>query len=98
MATTVFVPRGAFKLLRGTTRSCEFKADSGNLNVRHFCGTCGSPLFTDLKGFPDIWGIKAASLDDPSRLKPGMHIWTASAQPWARIADDLPRFPKGPAA
>ena len=96
MATTAFVNRSDFKLLRGTPRSCEFKADSGNLIARQFCGVCGSPVFTDAKGYPDIWGVKAASLDDPASIEPGMHIWTSSAQPWDHITDNLPRFPQSP--
>ena len=96
MATTVFFPRDNFKLLRGTSKSCVFTADSGNLIARHFCGTCGSPLFTDAKGYPDIWGVKIASLDDPSLVAPGMHIWTDSAQPWDHFNDQLPSFPKAP--
>jgi hypothetical protein len=53
-------------------------------------------LFTDAKGYPDIWGIKIASLDDPAAVEPGMHIWTDSAQPWDHIGDELPTFPKSP--
>jgi hypothetical protein len=93
MGTTAFIPRAAFKLLQGTPRSCEFTADSGNILIRQFCGTCGSQLFFDPRGFPDFWGVKATSLDDPSWLKPGVHIWTESAQPWARFDDGLPRHP-----
>jgi hypothetical protein len=93
MGTTAFIPRSAFKLLTGTPRSCEFTADSGNILIRQFCGTCGSPLFLDPRGFSHVWGVKAASLDDPSWLKPGVHIWTESAQPWDRIGDELPCHP-----
>lgn len=94
-ATTAFVPKESFKLLRGSPRSCEFKADSGNLLIRQFCGICGSQMFTEPRGYPTLWGVKVASLDDPSWAQPGVHIWTDSAQPWDRILDDLPSFPKG---
>lgn len=40
--------------------------------------------------------VKAASLNDPSWLKPAMHIWTDSAQPWAETSAALPRFAKNP--
>jgi len=41
-------------------------------------------------------GIMAGSLDDPGALKPSMHVYTASAQPWDKIGDTLPRFPGMP--
>lgn len=36
--------------------------------------------------------VKAASLKDPSWLKPAMHIWTDSAPRWAETSAALPRF------
>lgn len=96
MVTNIFVKKPDFKLLRGTPKSREITADSGNKIERFFCGSCGSPLFTDPKGYPDFWGIRAVSLDDPSPIQPGMNIWTGSAQPWDHISDELPSFPKNP--
>ena len=70
--------------------------ESGNQVTRKFCGDCGSPLFSELSGQAGILAIKAGSLDDPSWLVPGAHIWTASAQPWALPEDGLPRIEKNP--
>lgn len=90
MATIVIVPRAAFRLTRGHPRGFDFIADSGNRLTREFCPGCGSPLFTELKAMPDLWVVKAASLDDPGWLKPAMHIWADSRQPWDGIDDGLP--------
>ena len=43
-------------------------------------------------GMPGLMVIKAASLDDPSWFKPGMNIFTESAQPWDPMDPDLPKF------
>ena len=32
-----------------------------------------------------------ASLDDPERIAPALHMWTSSQLSWLEIADDLPR-------
>lgn len=96
MGTFVMIPKAGFKLLKGKPKSYRFVADSGNEVFRDFCGDCGTPLFSELKGMPDAWVVKAASLDDPSWLKPAMHIYTDSAQPWDKIPDDLPRAPGMP--
>jgi hypothetical protein len=42
--------------------------------------------------------ITAGSLDDPSIFKPGMDIYTSSAQPWDQMNSALPKFPKMPPA
>jgi len=38
----------------------------------------------------------ATSLDDPSIFKPGMDIYTSSAQAWDHMDPALPKFPKMP--
>jgi hypothetical protein len=40
--------------------------------------------------------VAVGSLDDPARAVPQMHIFMASAQPWASFKDDLPKFPGMP--
>lgn len=62
---------------------------------RHFCGRCGSPLYmTDHEG--RSVGVTVASLDEPERLRPESHGWTAARMPWLVMDDDLPRYPGNP--
>lgn len=95
-STNLLVPRPAFKVTKGQSTSYDTAADSGNTVTRHFCGKCGSNLWSVPKGIPDLLVIKAGSLDDPSWLKPGMSIYCDSAQPWAVIPEGIPKFPKMP--
>jgi hypothetical protein len=94
-ASVLAVPKDALKIT-GEPKYYEVKADSGNMISRGFCPKCGSPLFTKLSARPDMMGIKAASLDDPSWFKPAMDIYTASAQPWDHMNPDLPKSPQMP--
>lgn len=48
---------------------------------RHFCPSCGATLFTEVTVMPEVQFIRAASLDEPARLQPSMHIYCDSAQP-----------------
>jgi hypothetical protein len=91
-----FVNRSSFKLLKGKPRYYELSADSGNKVRRGFCSSCGSQLFAEGDGNPDIVVIKPASLDDPSWFKPHLDIFTESAQPWDPMDPTLPKFPKMP--
>lgn len=64
---------------------------------RLFCPTCGTQLVFREPAAPATLDVTLASLDDPSAVAPGHHIWTASRIAWFEIADDLPRFPeRGP--
>lgn len=93
MATVFAVPKTAFELLQGETASYAYTGDSGQPVLRHFCPTCGAPLFTDVTVMPDLKFIRAVSLDEPARVAPTMHIYCASAQPWGDWPDGLPHFP-----
>lgn len=95
-STVVLAPNPAVKITKGQPKAYSVKAESGNTVTRKFCGECGSPLFSELSASPALMVIKAASLDDPSGLKPAMNIWTDSAQPWAYLDPNLPKFPKNP--
>ena len=63
---------------------------------RSFCGTCGTPLFSDLSGNPALYGVKVGTLDDPSAVTPAVHAWTVSAPAWSLPDDGLPRFERNP--
>jgi len=92
-ASILRVPAASFRVTKGEARFYSTTADSGNTVSRGFCAECGSPLFSRLSGMPDIVGVRAGSLDDPSWHRPAMDIFTASAQPWDCMNPDLPKFP-----
>ena len=70
--------------------------DSGAPVHRHFCGTCGSPLFSILPANPALTHIKAGTLDDPSIMMPRVHVWCDSAWSSTLIADNAIRIPRNP--
>ena len=82
--------------ITGALKYYESRADSGNTFSRGFCPTCGSRVFGKSSGFPQFLLITAGSLDDPSRFKPSMDFFTASAQAWDHMNPMLPKFPKQP--
>ena len=92
-ASVLRVPAASFRVIKGEARFYSVKADSGNTVSRGFCAECGAPLFSRLSGMPEVVGVRAGSLDDPSWHRPAMDIFTASAQPWDYMNPDLPKFP-----
>lgn len=73
----------------GTPSVFEDHGDSGQPVWRHFCGRCGSPLYSDSPAARDqgVIYLKAGTLDDVSDLSPSLHVWTRSKQPWLTLPD-----------
>jgi len=71
-------------------------AESGNHMRRSFCPACGTPLFSEAAERPETIVVRIGALDEPSRVKPQMTIWTGSAPAWACFDADLPQV-DGPA-
>ena len=57
---------------------------------RGFCATCGASICTIADG-DTVVCVTLASLDDPARIEPELHMWTSSRVPWLVIDDELPR-------
>lgn len=60
---------------------------------RGFCRHCGSALFWKYRGSDQI-SIQAGTLDKPTRLTPGYHIFCADKGDFYEINDGLPQFEK----
>lgn len=80
----------------GTLAEHVKAADSGNQLTRQFCPVCGTHLFGISSGRPQFRVVRAGNLDDPSSVRPGMNIWTASAPAWACMDPALDSVPGQP--
>lgn len=89
---------GSKLAITGTVKSFDDAAASGATLSRRFCPECGSALFSVSDASPNLIFVKGGSLDDASVLKPVMHVWTASAQPWVTIDPDMTQFEQQPVA
>jgi len=92
---TVVVPKSHLRILVGQPMLYERLGASGNTATRAFCGECGSPLFAWSSARPEMAGIRAGSLDDPSWFGAQTDVWTRSAQPWDVLAPHTRKFPRG---
>jgi hypothetical protein len=88
----VGVPRDAFEVKGELAEHTTIGSDSHKETHRHFCGDCGSPIMSLAESLPGVALIKAGTLDDRSWLEPQLHVWHASAQPWAADLDERPVF------
>ncbi len=58
------------------------------------CAHCGTPVFAEPQDGPWI-AVALATLDDPSALSPGSHIWVSEKLAWTPIDDGLPQSERG---
>lgn len=69
---------------------------SGNPVYRRFCGTCGSPIFSELADSQGMVIVKAGTLDDPTGMVPGVSVWTSTKWPWVTLPEGQHSFPENP--
>jgi hypothetical protein len=86
---------GAFRLTTGVPRSLQKIADSGREIIRWNCPLCGSWIC----GAPTAGSatrVRAGTLDDTSWLRPTVHFWIRSKQPWVALPEGDQRFETQP--
>lgn len=84
-------PAGAFAWTRGEPRAYRSSVGAERL----FCPDCGTQLaFRTLDKGANGLELNVVTLDDPSGVAPGYHIWVSSRLPWFDTADELPRHEK----
>ena len=93
----LYVPRSALTI-SGHSKYYDVQAESGNKVSRGFCSHCGSPVFILAELVPDLQGLWAASLDNPSLFQPQVHVWTDRAQPWDSMTPTLAKIGEAPNA
>lgn len=71
-------------------------ADSGNQVTRQFCPNCGTHLFAKSSARPQFRVVRAGNLDEPSSIRPSMHVWSASAPSWACLDPSLEQVEQQP--
>jgi hypothetical protein len=94
-AAVAAVPKTAVQV-RGEPRYYKIVGDGGTAVERGFCPNCGSQVFMKIERLPDVLGLQAGSLDDPSIYRPMMDIFTSSAQPWDHMNPNTQKHTQGP--
>ena len=70
--------------------------DTGNTVKRFFCGTCGSPLYSEISAQPEMAYLKTGTLDDTDDFVAMFHCWSSAKQGWVELNPDVPAFEQNP--
>lgn len=76
----------------GEAKRWDMVGDSGHVKTRAFCAECGLPVYMTFPTRPDIFTIRAASLDEPARYKPQVVTFAARGYDWDHLDSGLTTF------
>jgi len=81
------------ELLSGSPEAVSTPSESGKGQKIVRCPRCRIALWSNYAGAGDaICFIRVGTLNEPDRLPPDVHIYTASKQPWVVLPPDTPAF------
>ncbi len=93
---TLVVKEENFRLTQGELKTFAAKSDAGRPKLGAFCPECGTRIYHKPQWRKGTVSVKPGTLDDTSMLKPDIHIWTGSKQPWITIPEDVEAHEKHP--
>ncbi len=79
------------EMSRGRVEAIVTPTLSGKGQKISRCPTCWIALWSNYAGSGDVIRfVRVGTLDEPDRLPPDIHIFTASKQPWVALAPGIP--------
>ena len=79
------------ELLADAPRQVDVPRDDGSKQRIFRCPTCQVAVFSEY-GRPEVRFVRGGTLDDPSGLRPDVHIYTKSKLSWITLPDSVPAF------
>lgn len=79
------------ELLAGDPRPVDVPRDDGSKQRIFRCPTCQVAVFSQYTR-PDVRFVRAGTLDDPSVVRPDVHIFTRSKLSWIALPESVPAF------
>jgi len=99
-SSAIAVMAEAVRFSGGEMQAFQRATVSGRISTRWVCVGCGVWICGGPKPGTAEPGtlvfLRAGTLDDTSWLRPSIHFWTRSAQPWVRLPESDTRFETQP--
>jgi hypothetical protein len=90
-ALNALIESDRVEILQGEVVVVDTPSESGKGQKISRCPRCQIALWSNYAGFGDaVRFIRVGTLDDPDRLPPNVHIFTASKQPWVVLPSGTP--------
>lgn len=82
--------RGQVTKILGRSTRYTRPAESGNAVTFHFCPVCGSTVYWELSGFPNVYSVAVGAFADPAFPQPRVSVFERSRHAWALHPEHLP--------
>lgn len=89
-ATNGFVNSADFEIIKGKDNLTRYSFKLGR--NRHFCTSCGSPVFSSNEDDPTRYRIRLGILDSDIIERPISHNFVSSKANWEELDIKLPRY------
>jgi hypothetical protein len=90
-ALNALIEADRMQLVQGDVEVIDTPSNSGKGQKISRCPRCRIAVWSNYAGAGDaINFIRVGTLDEPDRLSPDIHIYTASKQPWVVLPPDMP--------
>jgi len=89
-ATNGFINSADFEITSGKNNLSTFSFKPGR--NRHFCTSCGSPVYSSNELDPDRFRIRLGILDSDISERPISHNFVSSKANWEELDVKLPRY------
>jgi hypothetical protein len=81
-------PRDQVKSIDGRSTAFTRTADSGSSVTSHFCPQCGSTVYWELGGFPDVIAVAVGAFADPNFPAPRHSVFERRRHAWSAAPAD----------
>ena len=90
-ALNALIEADRVELLSGAPEIVDTPSESGLGQRISRCPRCRIALWSNYSGFGEqVRFVRVGTLDEPDRLPPDIHIYTASKQPWVLLDPRVP--------
>ena len=94
-ALNAMIEADRVELLQGEIDVVMTPSNSGKGQKISRCPKCRIAVWSNYAGAGDtVHFVRVGTLDEPDRLPPDIHIFTASKQPWVVLPPDTPAVPE----
>jgi len=79
------------EVLAGEPQPVDVPRDDGSMQRIFRCPDCHVAVYSEYTR-PEFRFVRAGTLDDPSWVRPDVHIFTRSKVPWVTLPESVPAF------
>jgi hypothetical protein len=95
-ASNAFFRRDQVAAVEGESRTWRRAGDSGRVLDFHFCPICGSTVFWEAEGTPDLVTVAIGAFADPGFPAPVRTVWADNKHGWLPFPESIPHHRKDP--